>query len=345
MSGTVSKRLPAEWEAQDGVLLAWPHAATLWRPYLDVAQATIATIIAHISRHERVIVAAADPKATADALQRAGTNVDRVSCYAIPCNDIWARDFGPITVIEDGRPVLLDFVFNGWGGKYAADLDDQATRRLHEARALGPTPLRTVDFVLEGGGIETDGQGTILTTQSCLLNPNRASNRRAPGAEETLKLQLGAHRVLWLRHGCLAGDDTDGHVDMLARFAPDDTIVHVACDDPRDEHFAPLAAMIAELRAFRTPAGAPYRLIPLPWPSPKFDIAERRLPASYANFLVINGAVLVPTYRDPQDPRALDAVRSAFPGRTVIGVDASTLILQHGSLHCVTMQLPRGVLE
>ena len=200
-------------------------------------------------------------------------------------------------------------------------------------------------LVLEGGSTESDGRGTILTTAECLLNPNRSPHLTQEEIEATLGASLGADRFLWLEHGFLAGDDTDSHVDTLARLCPDDTIVYVRCDDPGDEHHPALAAMEAELRGFRTREGKPYRLVPLPWPRPQTDSEGHRLPATYANFLVINGAVLVPTYGDRSDAAALAAVGSAFPGREAIGIDCRPLILQHGSLHCVTMQLPKGVLS
>jgi agmatine deiminase len=337
-------RWPAEWEPQDGVLMAWPHERTLWSPYLADAQRTSALLVAAISRFEPVLLVTPPGEPPLPALRKAGAQLDRVTCFAVPGNDIWTRDYGPITILEDGRPVLLDFGFNGWGGKYPADLDNGVTRCLKETGAFGPTPVKSIELILEGGSIESDGRGTLLTTRSCLGSPTRNRALDLAGIERALGLHLHAERVLWLAHGYLAGDDTDGHVDMLARFAPEDTILHVRCDDPRDEHAAELAAMAGELAAFRTPAGRPYRLIPLPWPAPRFDAQGRRLPASYANFLAINGAVLVPTYGDPQDAAALAAVGRAFPDRAVVGLDCSTLILQHGALHCATMQLPRGTL-
>ena len=236
------------------------------------------------------------------------------------------------------KPVLLDFTFNGWGGKFAAEKDNAVSRKLHACGAFGTTPLRTVDLVLEGGSIESDGQGTLLTTTECLLNPNRNPHLSKEQIEEQLKSELGVSTILWLEHGYLAGDDTDAHIDTLARLCPDQTIVYVACDDPTDEHFAPLKAMERELEQF-----AGYRLLPLPWPGAKYDAEGHRLPATYANYLVINGAVLVPTYNDPADLQALEVVGKAFPDREIIGIDCSTLILQHGSLHCITMQIPEGV--
>ncbi|MEW6486798.1 MAG: agmatine deiminase family protein [Thermodesulfobacteriota bacterium] len=341
---TTARRLPAEWEPQDGVLLAWPHAATDWAPVLPRVEPVFAELAARIAEAGIVLVAAADPARAERALAHARVPRDRVRLYPVPTNDTWARDFGPLTVEEDGRPRLLDFGFNGWGLKFAADRDNRVTRRLHELGAFGATPLETVGLVLEGGSIESDGAGTILTTRECLLGPNRNPHLDRAGVETALGRHLGAERVLWLEHGRLEGDDTDAHVDTLVRLAPDDTLLYVACDDPADGHFAALEALADEVRALRTRRGRPYRLVPLPWPRPCYDGEGHRLPATYANYLAIDGAVLVPTYGDPKDAEALDAVAEGFPGRRVIGVDCAPLILQHGSLHCVTMQLPRGVL-
>jgi agmatine deiminase len=341
---TLARRLPAEWEPQDGVLLAWPHEDTDWAPVLPRVEPVFAELAARIAEAERVVVAAQDPARAERALARARVPPDRVRLYPVPTNDTWARDFGPLTVEEGGRPRLLDFGFNGWGLKFAADRDNRVTRRLHGLGAFGTTPLETVGLVLEGGSVESDGAGTILTTRECLLGPNRNPHLDRAGVEAALARHLGAERVLWLEHGRLEGDDTDAHVDTLVRLAPDDTLLYVACDDPGDGHFAALEALADEVRALRTAQGRPYRLVPLPWPRPCYDRDGHRLPATYANFLVINGAVLVPTYADPKDAEALAAVAEGFPGRRVVGIDCAPLILQHGSLHCVTMQLPRGVL-
>ena len=313
-----NKRLPAEWEPQDAVLLTWPHEATDWLPVLPVARKNFADIAEAIERFQRLILV-------------------RLDAFDLPSDDTWARDFGPITIEEDGKPLLLDFTFNGWGGKFPAEQDNALTRKLHQLGAFGQTPLRSVDLILEGGSIESDGEGTLLTTTECLLNPNRNPHLSKEQIEEILKQELGIHTILWLNHGALAGDDTDAHIDTLARLAPNRTIVYVACDDPEDEHFNELKKMERELKAFKD-----YRLLPLPWPSAKYDADGERLPATYANYLVINGAVLVPTYNDPADAPALNVVQKAFPDREIIGIDCSTLILQHGSLHCVTMQIPEG---
>jgi len=339
-----TRRLPAEWEPQDGILLAWPHEGSDWRPYLDAVEPVFAEIVRQISRFERVVVAAPDPEPVRGQLEQAGAHMDRVRVYQVETNDTWARDFGPITVLEEGAPRLLNFGFNGWGLKFASHLDNRINRRLQALAAWG-APLETVGLILEGGSIECDGRGTILTTEECLLNENRNPHLIREELEEELHGLFGSDRFLWLANGYLAGDDTDSHVDTLARLCPDDAIAYVSCDAPEDEHYPALKAMESEIAAFRTREGHPYRMIPLPWPAARFDEEGTRLPATYANFLVINGAVLVPTYQDEHDQAALDAIAGAFPGREIIGVDCLPLILQHGSLHCVTMQLPKGTLR
>ena len=340
----MATRFPAEWEAQDGVLLAWPHESTDWHPVLAAVEPVFVEIVRQISRFELVLIVAPDKDEVAAKLRQGGAVMERVRIHEIASNDTWARDFGPLTVLEDGRPLLLDFGFNGWGLKFASNLDNQINRNLHAAGAFAGLPLKTPGLILEGGSIECDGAGTILTTTECLESPNRNPHLSRQKIEGALTDLLGADRILWLEHGFLAGDDTDSHVDTLARLCPNDTIAYVACDDPADEHYPALQAMSEELRTFRTRSGDPYRLLPLPWPKASFDEDGGRLPATYANFLAINGAVLVPTYRDANDAVALAAIGEAFPGRQIIGIDCLPLIQQHGSLHCVTMQLPKGVL-
>lgn len=337
--------LPAEWAPQDAILLTWPHAASDWGPWLDQAGRTFAALAAAISRYQTVLINCHDSKHSQHVralLTAAGTNLERCRRYIVPSNDVWARDHGPITVYRGGRPVLLDFRFNGWGGKYPCDLDNRITARLHSLGAFGATSRESVDLILEGGSIETDGQGTLLTTTQCLLNPNRNGLDQA-SLEQRLQETLGTSRFLWLRHGQLAGDDTDSHIDTLARFSDSRTMLYQGCTDPADSHYEPLHAMAEELRAFRTAGGEPYRLIELPLPAAGYDEEGQRLPAGYANFLILNGAVLMPTYDDPMDGVALARLRDCFPGREIIGIPCAILIRQYGSLHCVTMQLPAGV--
>ncbi len=338
-----TRRLPAEWEEQDGILLAWPHQNSDWDSVLNLVEPVFAAIIAAISGFERVILIVPESGAADSMLNAAGANFPNVTFVNLPTNDTWARDFGPITVYENGEPLLLDFGFNGWGLKFPANLDNQLNSLLAEKEVFNGN-LLTLPLIFEGGSIEADGAGTLLVTAECLLSRNRNAHLSREQLEIELAAQLGADRFLWLNHGYLAGDDTDSHVDTLARLCPDDTILYVACDDPSDEHYAALAAMKSELESFRTRTGNPYRLIPLPFPRACHGLEGERIPATYANFLVINGAVLVPTYNDDSDAAALAALQQAFSDRQIIGIDCRSIILQHGSLHCLTMQLPKGAL-
>jgi agmatine/peptidylarginine deiminase len=338
-------RFPAEWEPQSAVLLAWPHADTDWGSRLDEVERSYVELVAAIVRFQPVLVCMGSDEVEARARQRlsdAGVPMARVHPLRIEYDDTWLRDSGPITLREAGGFRLLDFRFTGWGGKYAASRDDQLVQGLVERNVFRASLHQPVDFALEGGAIETDGHGTLLTTWRCL-------HERHPGLDRatlTARLQasLAQHRVLWLEHGYLEGDDTDAHIDTLARFASPDSIVFQSCDDPSDHHYAELQAMAAELAALRTVEGRPYRLFPLPWAQPIVDDG-RRLAASYANFLIINGAVLMPAYGDPADAPAAAVLAEAFPGREIVPVPCRSLIWQNGSLHCVTMQLPEGLID
>jgi len=337
------RRLPAEWEPQDAVLLGWPHGGTDWADMLDTVLPVFVQIAVEISRFEMVIIPAPDPDGVRSQLEAAGARMDRVHVHAVPTNDTWARDFGPITVYQDEVPILLDYGFNGWGLKFRACDDNQVTARLQAVGAFGGCLREVPGLVLEGGSLESDGRGTLLTTSVCLLEANRNPHLNRGELEQRLQEQLGVARVLWLEHGYLAGDDTDSHIDTLARLAPGDRIIYQSCDDPQDEHYPELAAMAQELAALRTVAGQPFELLPLPWPEPCYADDGHRLPATYANFLILNGAVLVPLYDSPRDELALAMISRGFPGREIIGVVCRPLIEQHGSLHCVTMQIPQGV--
>ncbi len=341
-SPNTSYLLP-EWTPQSGVMLTWPHEHSDWFATLAEVEPVFVEIARQISLHERVVIACWDEQHLVHVeqlLKHAGAAPDKISLYAVPSNDTWARDHGPITVLEQGNtPRLLDFTFNGWGCKFDAGLDNQLTDRLHAAGAFHATPLQNIDVVLEGGSIEVDGAGTLLTTRRCLMSPMRNPHLNQQQVESLLGQLLGVNRFLRLDNGYLAGDDTDSHIDTLARFCDARTIAYVACDDHNDEHYPELKAMEKELKAFRTRDDQPYHLVPLPWPQAKFDEDGHRLPATYANFLIINGAVLVPTYDDPADEAALARIKDCFPLREIIGIPCLPLIMQHGSLHCVTMQL------
>ena len=248
--------------------------------------------------------------------------------------------------IQDGVPVIYDFKFNGWGLKFAANYDNLITSTLYNENVFNALYENKLNFVLEGGALESDGAGTLLTTSECLLSPNRNGEWTRPVIEEYLKRTFGLQRILWLDHGYLAGDDTDSHIDTLARFADEDTIVYVQCSNSEDEHYEALRKMEAQLQTFTTIGGKPYNLLPLPMPEAVYDENGERLPATYANFLILNDAILYPTYRQPlNDKKAFEILRQAFPNREVVGIDCSPLIQQHGSLHCVTMQYPRNVLR
>lgn len=338
----MKRRLPAEWEPQSAVQFTFPHKNTDWAEVLDTVIPCFVEAIEIISRYEKVLVVCADAKEVGQLLEH--TNTDNLILVEIPSNDTWARDHGGITILEDGKPVLLDFVFNGWGLKFAADKDNLITQRLWEKGIFKIKDIRHGGMVLEGGGIESDGAGTLLTTTPCMLSPNRNPHLSQSEIEARLKVLFGLQRVLWLHHGHLEGDDTDAHIDTLARFCNENTIAYVQCNNKQDEHYDALQKMEQELKAFRQINGEPYQLVPLPMSSAIYADDGHRLPATYANFLIINQAVLVPTYNVPEDAEALSQLTNCFPDRTVIGIDCSALILQHGSLHCLTMQYPEGVI-
>ncbi len=340
----VPLRLPAEWEPVGAVLLAWPSAESDWAPWLERARATVAAIAAAIAPRAKVILVTDDPKSSHDLLAPINESGGAVTVVHVALNDTWTRDYGPITVLAEGQPCVLDFGFNGWGLKFAANRDNQITSQLHARGLLGRAKRVAPGLWLEGGSIESDGEGTILTTSACLLSPNRNPHLDADAITAELTQWLGAERVLWLHHGHLEGDDTDAHIDTLARLCPNHTICHVACDDVSDHHYLSFQAMVGELAALRTADGTPYRLVPLPWARERRGPDGHRLPATYANYLVVNGAVLMPTYADPErDAAALAAVAIAYPGYDIIPIDCTVLVEQHGSLHCMTMQIPQEV--
>ena len=334
--------LPAEWHPQSGVQLTWPHAHTDWAPMLAEVTECYVRIALEIALREQLLIVTPEPEQVESLLHerlsaRALANIHIFQC---PTNDTWARDHAFITLVTQTGPFLLDFCFNGWGGKFPADLDNAINARL--ASYLHGTYQNNLDFVLEGGSIESDGAGTILTTASCLLAPHRNQPLTRQDIEQRLMSSLCADRVIWLEHGHLEGDDTDGHIDTLARFCPGGVITYVQCSDPHDAHYDDLQAMELELRALEPE----YKLIPLPMPAPVLDPEDgHRLPATYANFLIINGAVLMPVYDQPaNDERARVQLQSAFPRHEIIPIDCRVLVRQHGSLHCCTMQYPVGVM-
>ena len=312
---------------------------------LAEVQECFINIAREIAKRELLLIVTPEPEEVKKQIA-ATVNMNNVRFLECATNDTWARDHGAITMIDTDTPSLLDFTFNGWGLKFASELDNQITKHAVEAGALKGQYIDHLDFVLEGGSIESDGMGVLLTTSECLLSPNRNGQLNQVEIEEYLKSTFHLQKVLWLDHGYLAGDDTDSHIDTLARFCSTDTIAYVKCEDRTDEHYEALARMEEQLRTFRTLQDEPYRLVALPMPEAIFDEDGQRLPATYANFLVVNGAVLMPTYHQPAlDEQARKALQKAFPQHEVVGIDCRPLIRQHGSLHCCTMQFPVPVLK
>ena len=339
-------RMPAEWEPQSFVQLTYPHAGTDWEYMLDEVLECFDNIASEIVKRQSLLVVCADENEIRERLN--DLPQDKITYVQIPTNDTWARDHGGITVLKNDKPVVLDFTFNGWGMKFASNLDNQITRQLFE-KNIFPENVKyknRKNFVLEGGSIESNGKGTILTTSECLLSDNR-NNLSKDKIEKKLKNYLGAEQVLWLNHGYLSGDDTDSHIDTLARLCSEDTIAYVKCDDENDEHYDELYKMEMELQQLpllEERVGVRlYNLIPLPMADPVYDVDGTRLPATYANFLIINGADLMPTYNSQKDEIAIQQLQKAFPDREIIGINCNALIKQHGSLHCVTMQYPQFV--
>lgn len=340
-------RLPAEWERQSAVMLTWPRPDGDFGKMLSAVEQTLSELAAAVTRFQPLLISCADEAHRdhiARLLARRAVVEEMVAFVVCPANDIWVRDHGPIGVVDIlGNPVLLDFSFNGWGGKYPAEQDNQLTARLHQAGVFGKVDYRRIHWVLEGGSIDSDGAGALLTTSACLLTETRNPGVTREHVSMQLRERFGVERILWLDHGELTGDDTDSHVDMLARFCSADSIAYSCKDDPNDPDHAALDAMRRQLEGFVTADGQPYRLIPLPCPAPIRNDDGHVLPGSYANFLIINGAVLVPCYDDPTDEIALQRLAEAFPDRRIIGIPARPLIHQFGSIHCATMQLPAGL--
>ena len=336
----IKRVMPAEWEKQRLVLLSFPHEETDWydpddpsaleaslSPFIRIAQA--------IAYGEPVYIICNDK----DKISHMFCSTRNMTFIEIPTNDTWIRDYGYISLKEEDEMKLLDFIFDGWGSKFEAALDNSVNAALHQKGYMGITPLEKIDFVLEGGSIESDGKGTILTTSKCLCNPNRNGGMSKKEVEKKLQNYLGAQRVLWLDHGYLSGDDTDSHIDTLARFVNETTILYVKCEDQEDEHYEALQKMETQLKSFTTASGEPYTLVPLPMCEEKYNENGERLPATYANFLITNTALIYPIYDDPKDKEADTIFKELFPDKEVIPVNCLKLIEQGGSLHCSTMQV------
>ncbi len=362
-------RWPAEWEEHAATWLSWPHNPDTWPGRLDAAEEAFCEIVRVLCRRELVCINVLDGKMRDHVRRRLraanvdvdddvdiNANVDAeggVAFFEVPTDDAWIRDHGPLFLghdpaaewdheveMHDRRPALIDFGFDSWGKKYPPwDRDDAVPGRIAALRDL--RRYRS-EFVLEGGSIDGNGRGTVLTTESCLLNPNRSLDGRPrlrEDIEQLLADWLGARNVLWLESG-IAGDDTDGHIDGIARFVAAKRIVACVEDDPNDHNYAPLRENFERLREFRDPLDRPFEIVPLPMPPP-LEVAGQRCPASYANFYLANGVALVPTFSVDNDDRALSILRECLPGREVIGIPSSDLIVGLGAVHCLTQQEPR----
>lgn len=334
--------LPPEWFRQFAILLTWPHPGTDWHEILSDIENVYCQLVLAILQQSNVDIIAHDAQHVQHIKDRLGT-ID--STYTVryciaPSNDSWARDHGPLTVYSDSRWTFLSFDFNAWGGKFEFDLDNLLTPQLHSQLYTDKVILENIPLIFEGGSIDVDGAGTLMTTSACLLTDTRNPSMSRTDYEVLFGELFGAKQTLWLEHGMLIGDDTDSHIDMLARFCSPSHIAYTACDDPNDEHFASLQAMAEELRAFKQISGEPFELTALPIPAPIYDATAQRLPASYANFLVNNQQVLVPVYNDPADAVAITRLQACFPSHIITPINCLPVIEQHGSLHCLTMQIP-----
>ncbi len=336
-------RLPAEWEKHEATFLAWPHNAETWPGLLEGVEKTYLHIIQALLPGEKVYLLAKDCSSATqiqERLTREKISSPNLKILTIPSDDAWVRDSGPIFVLrrDAKQPQRLahDFIFNSWGRKYGPwDLDDVIPPA---ACRMLDIPWITHDFVLEGGSLDTDGQGTLLTTEQCLLNPNRNPSLRRTDIEERLARWLGIQKVIWLHDG-LEGDDTDGHIDDITRFVAPGTVVTVVEPDPKDANHAPLQENLARLRSAQDAKGQPLQIIELPMP-PRSDGPHHRNPASHANFYIGNSAVLVPTFASPTDAIVLDRLRPFFPDRKVVGIDCRDLVAGLGAIHCITQQMP-----
>lgn len=339
-----------EWAEQDAVMLCWPDKTMDWAYMIDDVEQCYVNIASTILKYEPVIVVCNHVSERLRELQALNHTYGLYVLSGIELNDTWARDIAPISVLRDGVPTLLDFRFNGWGNKFDAEKDNKLTHRLYSETSLFRKEVEYVsaqDFVCEGGAIETDGMGTVMTTKSVQEEPNRNPQLTSDEIDSQLSEYLGADRVVCLSVEPMQGDDTDGHIDTLARFTPNNTIVYVLPPKERtDSHYLSLKSMEEELTWLSHGLSSQYKLIGLPFVPPIYDHdSQERLPATYANFLIVNGAVIMPIYGTSEDSQAREMLRLAFPNRAIETVNCLPLIRQHGSLHCVTMQFPKGFLN
>lgn len=336
-------RMPAEWAPHEATWLSWPHNRDTWPEEIEAVREIWAQMVRALSGGEKVrllVRDAAEKKEAATRIGRIGARMENVDLIEIPTVDVWMRDYGPTFVTREGAAPLAfnDWIFNGWGNKYESYVDDDSVAKAI-ARLLN-FPVFAHDVVLEGGSIEVNGAGICLTTEQCLLNPNRNPHLSRGDIEGLLKESLGVEHIMWLGDG-IVGDDTDGHIDDIARFVDAKTIVCAVEDDPRDENYRPLQENYERLQGAKDRNGAGIDIVKLPMPGP-VAWGGARLPASYANFYIANEAVLVPTYDHPNDRRALGLLGDLFPGRIIVAIPCAPLVIGLGAIHCVTQQQPRA---
>lgn len=331
-------RWPAEWEPHAATWLAWPHNRDSWPGKFEPVPEQFAQFVRTLAQFEPVQIEAGRPEVMAEA-QRLVGDIQNVTLHDIPTNDAWCRDHGPIFLVGDGLPpALIDWQYNAWGGKYPPfDFDNAVPQKI---AALQGRQVFSPGIVLEGGAIENNGRGVLLTTERCLLNPNRNGPMTRDRIEGYLRDYLSVDKILWLAHGDIPGDDTDGHIDQLARFVNPTTIVAAVATDETDECFAELQAMWSELSQMTDVDGQPFTIVPLPIPRPKF-VGEQRLPCSYCNFVFTNGGLIVPQFNDPADVIAIETLQRLIPDRKVVGSPSLDLIWGLGSFHCMSQQEPQ----
>ena len=330
------KRLPAEWEQQQMIQLALPKPHSDWRENYEEVIATYVELIAAIVRFQPVLLICEEVEAAQKIIPK--RLHQKIIWTAFPTNDTWCRDYGGITLIGEEQKTLLDCAFNGWGNKYPATLDNQVTALLYQRGFFPSYQYQKTGFVLEGGSIDSNGNGILLTTTHCLLHKERNPQLSQQEIERFLINQLAAKKVLWLEEGYLQGDDTDGHIDMLARFIAEDCICYVQCPDTSDPHYSTLQKMEKTLKTFTNLEGKAFRLFPLPLPDSVYNPRGERLPATYLNFLFINNALLIPQYNQAKDREVLAFFADFFPEKEIIGINCTPLIQQGGAIHCASMQ-------
>lgn len=319
----------AEWSEQEFLLMALPHENTDWKPYLDEILNAYEDFVKAVSAFQKVLLIAPDER----IFKQRFAKFDNVSFFKCPTNDTWIRDYASIDVLENERLVSLNFIFNAWGNKFQSKLDNEVNSRLFSEHFQGE--LRDIQLILEGGSVEFNGKGTMLTTTKCLLNANRNAHLSKDELEKKLKSIFHLEKIIWLENGFIVGDDTDSHIDTLARFIDENTVAHCICEDENDEHFMPLHLMKNELEK------TGFKLIKLPLPKPKF-YQKQRLAASYANFVFINNALIVPMYNDKNDERVCEILAQNLPQRKIIPVNAEVFLRQNGSLHCACQNRFKG---